>query len=190
MRYCWANKVLTSREDIGGLLRLWASLITLLLTASTAHAETWHQLANLDKNGGAIFVDTSSIDRDSEIRKARFKFVYTADRPIGSGYSDVAPGVQSYRWELKLGHFNCTDSTAVYSQSTLYNADDQAVGNIAVDPSILKFQKVAPETVRWCLAPGRLWLADVSRTAGPRGRHDDKCCESGRLLPTGIDSPR
>jgi TonB family protein len=121
-------------------------LITLLLTASTAHAQTWHQLGYLDKNGGAIFVDTSSIDRDSEIQKARFKFVYKADRPIGSGYSDVPPGVQSYRWETKLGHFNCTDSTAIYSQSTLYNADDQAVGNIAIDPSILKFQKVAPET--------------------------------------------
>ena len=121
-------------------------LITLLLTASTAHAETWHQLANLDKNGGAVFVDLSSIDRESEIWKARFKFQYTADRPIGSGYSDVPPGVQSYRWELKRGHFNCTDSTAIYSQSTLYNDDDKPVGSISVDPSILKFQKVAPET--------------------------------------------
>jgi TonB family protein len=121
-------------------------LIPLLLTASTAHAETWLQLANLDKNGSAMFVDTSSIDRDSEIWKARFKFVYTADRPIGSGYSDVAPGVQSYRWELKLGHFNCTDRTAANSQSTLYNADNQAVGNITVDSSALKFRSVGTKT--------------------------------------------
>jgi TonB family protein len=121
-------------------------LITLLLTASTAHAETWLQLGKVDQNGGAIFIDTSSIDRDSQLRKARFKYVFTADRPIGSGYSDVPPNVQSYRWELKLGHFNCADWTAANSLSTLYSADNQPVGNISVDPSALKFRMPAPKT--------------------------------------------
>jgi TonB family protein len=121
-------------------------LITLLLTASTAHAENWQQLGRLDRNGGAVFVDTASIDRSSELRKAWIKYVYTADRPIGSGYSGVAPDVRSYRWELKLGHFNCADRTAANSQSTLYSADNQPVGNIAADPSTLKFGKVHPKT--------------------------------------------
>jgi TonB family protein len=117
-----------------------------LLTASTAHAENWQQLAKLDQNGSALFVDTASIDRSSGLRKAWFKYVYTADRPIGSGYSGVAPDVRSYRWELKLGHFNCADRTAANSLSTLYSADNQAVGNIAVDPSTLKFRRVEPKT--------------------------------------------
>jgi TonB family protein len=121
-------------------------LITLLLTAATAHAENWQQLAKLDRNGSAVFVDTASIDRDSELRKAWFRFVYTADRPIGSGYSNVAPDVRSYRWELKLGHFNCADRTTATSQTTLYSADNQAVGNIAVDPSTLKLRRVGPQT--------------------------------------------
>ena len=122
------------------------ALITLLLTASTAHAENWQQLAKVDQNGSALFIDTSSIDRDSEFRKAWFKYVYTADRPIRSGYSDVAPDVQSYRWELKLGHFNCADRTMANSRSTLYSADNQAVGNFAVDPSTLKFRSVGPQS--------------------------------------------
>jgi TonB family protein len=121
-------------------------LITLLLTASTAHAENWQQLAKLDQNGSAVFIDTSSIDRDRELRKARFKYVYTADRPIGDGYSNVAPDVQSYRWELKLGHFNCTDGTMASSQSTLYSADNQVVGTIAVDPSTQKYRAVGPKS--------------------------------------------
>jgi TonB family protein len=121
-------------------------LITLLLTASTANAENWQQLGKLDRNGGAVFVDTASIDRNSELRKAWFKYVYTADRPIGSGYGGVAPDVRSYRWELKLGHFNCADRTAANSQSTLYSADNQAVGNIVVDPSTLKFRSVERQT--------------------------------------------
>src|SRR5688500_18748804 len=121
-------------------------LITLLLTAATAHAENWQQLAKLDRNGSAVFVDTASIDRDSELRKAWFRFVYTADRPIGSGYSNVAPDVRSYRWELKVGHFNCADRTTATSQTTLYSADNQAVGNIAVDPSTLKLRRVGSQT--------------------------------------------
>src|SRR5688500_5106943 len=91
-------------------------LIMLLLTAATAHAENWQQLAKHDRNGSAVFVDA------------------------------VAPDVRSYRWELKLGHFNCADRTAANSQSTLYSADNQAVGNIAVDPSSLKFRRVGPKT--------------------------------------------
>jgi TonB family protein len=121
-------------------------LVTFLLMASTAHAENWLQLATLDRNGSALFVDTASIDRDSALRKALFKYVYTADRPIGSGYSDVAPDVRSYRWELKLGHFNCADRTMANSLSTLYSADNKPVGNIAVDPSALKFLSVGPQS--------------------------------------------
>jgi TonB family protein len=121
-------------------------LITLFLTASTAHAENWQRLAKLDQNGSEVFVDTASIDRDSEPRKARFKFVFTVDQPIGSGYSDVTPDVRSFRWELKLGHFNCADRTMANSQSTLYSADNQPVGNMSADPSTLKFGKVKPKT--------------------------------------------
>jgi TonB family protein len=121
-------------------------LVLLLLTASTAHAETWLQVAKLDHNGSAVLIDTSSIDREGDLRKARFKYVFAADRPIGSGYSDVPPDVQSYRWELKLGHFNCADRTAANSQSTLYSADNQAVGNIMVDPAALAFRRVTEKT--------------------------------------------
>jgi len=35
-------------------------LITLLLMASTAHAENWLQLAKLDRNGSKVFVDTAA----------------------------------------------------------------------------------------------------------------------------------
>jgi hypothetical protein len=144
-------------------------LITLFLTASTAHAENWQQLAKLDQNGSAMFVDMASIDRDSEPRKAWFKYVYTADRPIGSGYSGVAPDVRSYRWELKLGHFNCADRTAANSQSTLYSADNQPVGNMSADPSTLKFGEVGPKTAGGLLLQAVCGSSssDVQPTPGP-----------------------
>jgi hypothetical protein len=120
-------------------------LITLLLMASTAHAENWLQIAYLDSKGGVLFVDTSSIDRNSE--QAWFKSVYTVDRPIGDGYRGVAPGVRSYRWESILGQFNCAQRTVGISQSILHGADDQVVGNIEVEQGALKFSGVAPQSI-------------------------------------------
>jgi TonB family protein len=160
-------------------------LITLLLTASTAHAESWLQLANLDKNGSAMFVDTSSIDRNSEIWKAKFKFVYKADQPIGTGYSDVAPGVQFYRWELKLGHFNCADWTTANSQSTLYNADNQVVGNIAVDPSTLTFQKAGPETAGGVLLPAVCGSSTFRALPGPEAANMTRGANPVDFYPRG-----
>jgi TonB family protein len=122
-------------------------LIALLLMASKAHAENWLQVANLDSNGGVLSIDTASVDRGGELQKAWFKSVYTADRPIGSGYRGVAPDARSYRWESILGHFNCAARTIAVSQSILHGADDQVVGTVDVDQSALKFREVAPQSI-------------------------------------------
>ena len=144
-------------------------LITLLLTSSTAHAEEWLQLAKLDQYGSAVFIDTASIDRDSELRKASYKYVYIVDQPIGSGYSNVAPDVRFYRWELRLAHFNCADRTIATLQSTLYSADNQAVGNSVVDPSNLKFRKWGPQTAGGVVLQAVCGpsTSDVQPTPGP-----------------------
>lgn len=99
-------------------------LIALLLTASTAHAEAWRQIAELDKNGGLLLLDTASIDRASDVRTASFKSVFKSDHAIGAGYQDVPPNAQSYRWESSLGHFNCARQTVAVAQSILHGADD------------------------------------------------------------------
>jgi TonB family protein len=122
-------------------------LITLLLMASQAQAESWLQIADLDSKGGVLLVDTASIDRDSEVRKAWFKSVYAADRPIGDGYRGVAPGVRSYHWEAGQGYFNCAERTVAVSQSILHSADGVVVGSIEVDASDLTFRNVAPESI-------------------------------------------
>jgi TonB family protein len=122
-------------------------LIALLLMASQAHAESWLQIADLDSKGSVLSLDAASIDRTSELRKAWFKSVYTADRPIGDGYRGVAPGVRSYRWESSLGHFNCAARTIAVSQSILHSADGVVVGSIEVDPSALKFRDVTPQSI-------------------------------------------
>jgi TonB family protein len=121
-------------------------LITLLFMASQAHAENWQQIANLDSTGGVLLVDTTSIDRENEIRNAWLKSLYTADRPIPDSYRDVAPGARSYRWELSLGHFNCAERTAAVSQLILYSADGQVVAKL-VDPGAPKFHEVAPQSI-------------------------------------------
>ena len=122
-------------------------LITLLFIASTARAESWLKIADLDAQGGAILVDTSSIDRGSEPRQAWFKSVFTSDRPIGDGYRDVAAGAKAYRWEESLGLFNCVDRTIAISKSILHGADNGVVGHVDIDPGALKFREVVPASI-------------------------------------------
>jgi TonB family protein len=119
-------------------------LIALWLTASTAHAESWLQVADLDKNGGLLLLDMASIDRGNDVRTATFKSVFTSDHPIADGYRDVPPNVKSYRWESNQGHFNCTTQGVAVSQSILHGADGQVVGRIDLDSSALKFREAAP----------------------------------------------
>ena len=126
-------------------------LITLLLVASNAHAENWLQVANLNPKGGILSVDTSNIDRASDLRNARFKSVYPADRPIGDAYRRVTPDVRSYRWELSLGRFDCAERTIAVSQSTLYGADDQAVASLDADKNALKLRNLAPQSLGWLM---------------------------------------
>ena len=119
-------------------------LIALALLAATAHAETWRQIADLDKKGGHLLLDTASIDRGSDVRTASFKSVFTFDHSIGEGFRDVPAGVRSYRWESNRGQFNCTTRTVAVSQSTLHDADGQIVGKFDVDASALTFREVPP----------------------------------------------
>jgi TonB family protein len=118
--------------------------ILLLLTASAAHAESWLEVAKLDSKGSVLLLETTGIDRSRELRKASFKSVYTADRPIADGYRGVAPGVRSYRWEQSQGYFNCAERTVAVSQSILHGADDKVVGSVDVDQTLLKFREVPP----------------------------------------------
>jgi TonB family protein len=119
----------------------------LLLMASNVHAESWVELTKLKPKGTVLFIDMASIERGDPLRKARFKTVYPADRPIGDAYRRVAPDLRLYRWELSLGHFNCAERTIAVSQSTLYGADDKEVGSLQADESALKLSAVAPQSI-------------------------------------------
>jgi TonB family protein len=122
-------------------------LTTLLLASSAAQADPWLPVAPLDSGGSMLFVDTASIDRTSEPRKAWFKSVYGANQPIADGYRDVPAGVRSYRWESNLGVFNCTERTLAVSQSVLHDADNQVVGRREIDASALKFGRVETQSI-------------------------------------------
>jgi len=150
------------------------TLIVLLLITSTAHAETWLQLANLDAKGGRLLLDTASIDRGTDVRTAWFKSVYTSNHPIGDAYRDVPPGADSYRWQANLGHFDCTARKVAVSQSILHGADDEVVGKLDVDPKALTFGEVAPQSFGALLleavcasstsdAPSTVGLARITR---------------------------
>lgn len=122
-------------------------LISLLLISSAAHAENWQQIANLESGGGVLSVDTDSIDRGSDVRKAWFKAVYNSDRLIGNRSGNPANSGRSYRWESKLGHFNCAERTMALSEAVLYGADDKVVGRVGIDPKSLKFREVTPQNI-------------------------------------------
>jgi TonB family protein len=181
------------------------ALISLLLVAPTAQAETWLQIAPLDSKGGVLLLDTASVDRSSEKRTASFKSVYKSDRPIGTGYRDVPPDARSYRWESSIGHFNCATRTVAVSQSILHGADDQVVAKHEIDSNALKFKEVAPASLGGLLlqsvcateAESKVGLATIkhivnpddyypseSRRRGEQGAPVVKACvgQSGQLL--------
>jgi hypothetical protein len=151
------------------------ALISLLLMTPLAQAETWLQITPLDSGRGVLLLDTSGIDRGSEVRTASFKSVYKSDRSIASGYRDVPPEARSYRWESNVGHFNCAARTIAVSQSLLHDADDQVVGRREIDSSALKFNEVAPASVGGMLlrsvcateAQSKVGVATVTHVVDP-----------------------
>jgi TonB family protein len=126
-------------------------LIALWLTASTAHAATWLQVADIDKKGSLLLLDTASVDRGTDMRTASFKSVFTSDQSIKEGYHDVPPNVKSFRWESNQGQFDCTKRTVAVSQSILHGADDEVVGRLDVDSSALNFREVPISSLGWHL---------------------------------------
>jgi TonB family protein len=138
--------------------------MVLSLFAVSAHAETWLQVAELDKKGSVLLLETTGIDRTTDLRKASFKSVYTVDRPIPGGFHDVPAGVETYRWELHQGQFDCKERTLAVSLSTLHGADDKVVSTREIAQADLKFSDVPPQSV------GGLMLKAVCSNPTPDGQ--------------------
>ena len=119
--------------------------------AATTHAETWLQIAELDKKGSVLLLETTGIDRTIDMREAWFKSVFAVDRPIADGFRDVPPGVRTYRWQLDLGQFNCKEKTVAVAKSTLHGADGKVVGTVEVAPADLKFRELPPQSFGWLM---------------------------------------
>jgi TonB family protein len=126
-------------------------LIAIWLATSTAHAATWLHVADIDKKGSLLLLDTASVDRGTDMRTASFKSVFTSDQSIKDGYHDVPPNAKSFRWESNQGQFDCAKRKVAVSQSVLHGADDQVVGRLDVEPSALNFRELPPGSLGWQL---------------------------------------
>jgi len=118
--------------------------IALLLVASTASAADWQSVANLDSNGGVMFVDAAAITEVKGFRKAWFKSVYTSDQPIPEEYQAAVRNARTYRWVQSLGLFNCAERTSSVAQFSWNSADDKNVGSYRHE--LLTFRQVAAGT--------------------------------------------
>jgi TonB family protein len=122
-------------------------LIALLLVASTANAANWVPIGELDSKGGVLLLDTTRIDRVNELRKAWFKYVYQADQAIPGGYPKTNSAAKSYRKDLRLMYFKCTERKVGLSQSTLRSATEAVVGDMDYSQYGVAYREVPPESL-------------------------------------------
>lgn len=138
--------------------------VALSFLAVTTHAETWLQIADLDKKGSALLLETTAIDRTLDVRQASFKSIYAVDQPIADGFRDVPSGVRTFHWRLDQGQFNCKDRTVALSKSTLHGVDNEVVGTVEVAPADLRFREFPLQS------SGSLLLQSVCSGPTPEGQ--------------------
>ncbi len=120
--------------------------IALLLLASTAHAEDWQEIAELDSNGGVLLFDAAGVTEVKGLRRAWFKAVHTSDQPIPHEYLESVPAaLRAYRSERTLRYFHCGDRTGAVMRYFWDNADESLGGYHY--QSVLTFRQPASGSV-------------------------------------------
>jgi TonB family protein len=122
--------------------------IAMLLFASTANAANWVKIADVQPKGSELLIDTTSVARVEDLRKAWFRYAYATDRPIpATGYAKGNSNADTFRRNLSLVYFNCSERSLAVSQSVLTGDDGQNVGDFEISPSLLKYREVPPESI-------------------------------------------
>ncbi len=121
--------------------------ISFFFFASAAYAEDWVRVGEIDAGGKPVVIDVSEIADVDSSKSALFKFVYSADRPIGDKYEKSAPTATVYRSELRRAYFHCSERTMAIAQSTLRDAEERVVGHFDIEPARLSFREAAVGTV-------------------------------------------
>ena len=75
--------------------------IVLLVLTSTAHAENWHPIANLDSNGSVLLFDVAGVTEVKGLRRAWFKSVYRSDQLIPNEYLILSIGKDPEVFQLR-----------------------------------------------------------------------------------------
>jgi TonB family protein len=122
--------------------------IAVLLFASTANAANWVKVADVQPKGSELLIDTTSVARVEDLRKAWFRYAYATDQPIPTtGYAKGNSNAHTYRRNLSLVYFNCSDRKLAVSQSILTRDDGQNVGDFEISPTLLNYREVPPESI-------------------------------------------
>jgi TonB family protein len=121
-------------------------LVALLLIASTANAENWQQIGELDSKGGVLLVDAAGITEVKGLRRAWFKAVYASDQLVPAEYLGSVPkDFRSFRSEKTLRYFNCAERTSAVMRFYWNSADDKTGGYFYQE--LLSFRAVRPGTL-------------------------------------------
>jgi len=146
--------------------------IVLLVLTSTAHAENWHPIANLDSNGSVLLFDVAGVTEVKGLRRAWFKSVYRSDQLIPNEYLKSVPAnMRSYRSERTLRYFNCADRTSAVMRFFWNGADEGPAGYFYNE--LLSFRPAAPESLdeqmldAACNFDGKFADADAARLRLP-----------------------
>jgi len=120
--------------------------IALLFVASTAGAEDWQQIAELDSNGSVLLVNAATIAEVKGFRKAWFKSVYTSDQPVPVDYQAAVRKARSYRWLESMNYFSCPERTTAVTELRWHGADDELLGNFhVVHPTVRTISPGTPD---------------------------------------------
>ncbi len=123
-------------------------LISLLLVASTANAEDWQQVAELDSNGSILYFDAARVTDVKGFRAVWFKALYTSDQLIPAEYvRPASAGLRSYRSEKSLRYFSCQERTSAVLQFHWSSGRDDDKAGVYSSKDFLTFRAVEPGTV-------------------------------------------
>ena len=133
-------------EEPGGAMR--ALILLLLVASSTAWAAEWVAFTNSENAKSQIFVDMSSVASTDEtlysgrdMRKAWIKIEFKTDQA-----SEKHGKPLNFRSTLSLFYFDCSERKVAIGQAFVYDAKKNQVDNESVDPVLLDFQNVPPES--------------------------------------------
>lgn len=126
------------------VLSALASALLPFILFQTAVASDWRLAASGADNDPLVYVDTYSISRKGNLKKAWFRYDYQSSQNMDF------PPFKQYQSMKELDYYNCTERTMSTAQRILYTGMTGSGGVVfsaSVPVGMLQFDDVTPDTI-------------------------------------------